>query len=143
MENDTYQKNYILTKLGDLIVVFPNTIIAEILLIESNQFLSLPFYSPSMKGCIHHQGKIVPLVSLSNILKIPMNLKRKLTVILLNEEAKLGIGIGVVVERILGNKSPNDLPPDLFQSLQTENMRLFQVSMIDEKIWQPQRFAQI
>jgi hypothetical protein len=85
----------------------------------------------------------VSLVSLGKILKIPINQKRLLTVVLLNKNAKGEAEVGVIIEKILGNKSKSDLPSDLFQLKEYQNMQLFETSILDDKIWQPQRFAQL
>lgn len=138
--NINHQQNYIITRVGSLNVVFSALIIAEIIIIEAHQILSLPFYQPSIAGCIHYQGKIIPLIALCQMWQIPVNQTRKLSVIRLNENADFLEGVGVIIERILGQKSQSELPPQLFQSLQTQNMRLFQPSLIDTKVWQPQRF---
>lgn len=138
-----HEQNYIVTRVGTLNIVFSGIIISEILIIETSQILALPFYPPSVTGCVHHQGKIIPLVSLNQILQIPFNPTRKLSVIRLNENADSLEGIGIIIEKVLGIKSQSELPTDLFQFLETQNMLLFNPSLIDSKLWQPLRFQQL
>ena len=133
---------FILAKLEHLTLVFPSALVAETFLIERSQILTLPFYDPAILGCVHHTGKIVPLLAVYQFLQIKVGSTREsLTVIRLNGKAEDLAGIGLAVDTIVGRELREQLPPQLFveQSL-AGNMRLFQPEILRVQLWQPQRW---
>lgn len=144
--NQTEQR-FILAQVDKLTIVFPSAMVAEILIVERSQILALPFYEPAVLGCVHNAGQIVPLVSMHPIVRTKAGLtKESLTVVRLADIAGVA-GIGLVVDRILGSKSPEQLPPDVFTnelSVDSANadikMWLFRPEVLSSHFWQPQRY---
>ena len=136
------EKRFLLGALPDLTVVFPSSLIAEIIIIERSKILNLPFYEQTVLGCVHHNGKIIPLISLEDMLQNSKKsrIKERLTVVYLNEKIKKIAGIGLVIERILGSKIASELPQELFaddgDSTQLK-MRLFRADILPSQLWQP------
>ncbi|PZO44462.1 MAG: hypothetical protein DCF19_01535 [Pseudanabaena frigida] len=100
---------YIVTKVGDRSVTFPDVLVSEIMIVERNAILALPFYEIAIMGVIHHQASIMPLL----LLRLVMGEQRaliteSLTVVRLSKVAdelsdtKLS-GVGVVVDRVFGS----------------------------------------
>lgn len=117
-------------------------------MIERAQILALPFYNPAILGVIHQQGQIMPLISLRQIVGVTAMLSTEsLTVIHLGDAAGDLAGIGLVVDRTLGMRSLDQLPPDLFSTgrlADTTNseqkMRLFRPEIFESRLWQPHRW---
>lgn len=147
--NQTEQR-FILAQVDKLTVVFPSAIIAEILIIERSQILALPFYEQAVLGCVHNAGQIVPLISMHPIVRTKAGLtKETLTIVRLANIAEVA-GIGLVVDKILGSKSLEQLPPDVFTnelSLDSANadikMWLFRPEVLSSHFWQPQRYFKL
>ncbi len=141
-------QRFILAGLERLTFVFPSTIVAGISMIERSQILALPFYNPAILGVIHQQGQIVPLISLHQIVGVTAMLSTgSLTVIHLGDAAGNLAGIGLVVDRCLGMRSQDQLPPDLFSpdslpdsTNSEQKMRLFRPEIFDSRLWQPHRW---
>ncbi|HEY9783580.1 MAG TPA: chemotaxis protein CheW [Leptolyngbyaceae cyanobacterium] len=141
-------QRFILAGLERLTFVFPSTIVAGISMIERSQILALPFYNPAVLGVIHQQGQIMPLISLRQIVGVTAMLSTgSLTVIHLSDAAGDLAGIGLVVDRTLGMRSQDQLPPDLFSTDSLPNttnsvqkMRLFRPEIFDSRLWQPHRW---
>lgn len=146
---------FILAKLEHLTLVFPSALVAETFLIERSQILTLPFYDPAVLGCIHHSGKIVPLLAVYQFFQIKAGSTREsLTVIRLNGKAGDSAGIGLAVDTIVGRELREQLPPQLFVQPLAGNMRLFQPEILrgvhratrqphahlGVQLWQPQRW---
>lgn len=104
---------YIVTKVCDRLITFPDTLVAEILIVERNSILVLPFYDPAIVGVVHHQANVMPLLMLKTLLEGARSLvAESLTVIKLSEVANqlgeayskfsLG-GTGVIVDRVIGS----------------------------------------
>ena len=100
---------YIVAKVGDRLVTFPDVLISEIMIVERNAILALPFYEPAIVGVIHHQANVMPLVLLRLIMGEQRSLMTEsLTVIRLSKIANVLSdknldGIGVIVDRVVGS----------------------------------------
>ena len=102
---------FILAKLEHLTLVFPSALVAETFLIERSQILTLPFYDPAILGCVHHTGKIVPLLAVYQFFQLKAGSTREsLTVIRLNGKAGDSAGIGLAVDTIVGRELREQLP---------------------------------
>lgn len=141
------QTRYILARLEDITLVFPSTLVAEILILERSQILALPFYNFAMLGIIHHRGQIMPLISLRQIMGFPLGLKvESFTAIRLGDAAGDLADVGLVVDLTLGMRTSDQLPPDLLSTDQLPNltsepkMRLFQPEMLASHLWEPRRW---
>lgn len=147
-QSEQPQQRFILAKLDLFTFVFPSTIVGGILIIERSQILALPFYNPAILGVIYNQGQIMPVISLRQIVGISaMPATESLTVIHLGDAVDALAGVGLVVDRSLGMRSNEQLPPDLFSTEQVpdssnseQKMRLFRPEMFDSRLWQPQRW---
>ncbi|MBR8829312.1 MAG: chemotaxis protein CheW [Gomphosphaeria aponina SAG 52.96 = DSM 107014] len=130
----TKQQRFILAQLNELTLVFPAEIVEEILIVEREQILNLPFYDPAVMGCVHTAGGIIPLISLHQIFGLKFNKTKKIHIVRLNEKAGK---MGLVVERVIGSQNEEQLPPDLFNS---DKMQLFRPEMINSNLWQPRHW---
>jgi len=137
------EQRFILVRLQQLTFVFPSTIVAEILVIKRSQILALPFYDSAVLGLVHHNGQIVPLVSMRQIVGISASIfGESLTVVRLSNAAGNVAGLGLVVDQALGSSLLDQLPPDLFSTTITEpKMRLFRPEILGSYLWQPQRWS--
>jgi CheW-like domain len=136
-------ERFILALLEPLTVVFSSDLVAEIILLERTQILALPFYPSPVLGCAHHNGQVIPLVQLSKILRLPPKpLLEILTVVRLSGAASPLGGVGLVMDSMLGSKTRDQLPQDLFESSQPLKsvMWLFQPSIFEANLWQPNRW---
>jgi chemotaxis signal transduction protein len=150
LSDDTQQneQRFILAGIGQLKIVFPSSVVADISIIERSQILRLPFYDPRIWGIIHRSGQIMPLVSLRQFFGIPTELMaERLTIMRLNPVMGDLAGVGLIVDTTLGTSSINELPPDLFSSetlaespRSDSKMRLFQPEILGDRLWQPQRW---
>jgi len=138
------QQRYILTQVEQFTFVFPLTLVAEIPILERSQILVMPFYSPVVMGILHHAGNVIPLISLRQLLGIAKGFAaERLTVVQLSTAAAEQAGLGLVVDRTMGMRSHSQLPPDLFDAVQSNsepNLRLFRPEILADCLWQPLRW---
>ncbi|MBW4471617.1 MAG: chemotaxis protein CheW [Stenomitos rutilans HA7619-LM2] len=128
------QERYMLTQVGQQQLVFPTRWVGEIMLVERSQILKLPFYDRSLLGLMHHGGTIVPLLDAHPLILETLGqdarsrtLKESLTVVRLRSTIDGLAGVGIVVDRVIGSVS----------SEQITELRLFQRSDIPNHLWQP------
>jgi chemotaxis signal transduction protein len=148
ISSSSLEERFILVGLNELTFVFPAILITEILIIERSKILNLPFYSQAILGCVHHAGKIIPLVSLRHVVNGSGGVTREnAIVVLLNPMAGELAGVGIVIDKVLGSSFRDRLPPNLFDtdcsfdSTNTDTkIRLFRPETIASQIWQLQRW---
>jgi chemotaxis signal transduction protein len=130
---------FISTAIERCTLVFPAVWVAEILRIDREQILDLPFYDPLLIGIVHHNGAIVPLVAGNRLLNIEQFGQRERAVVVrLNEAAGSVANIGIVVDRAIGTNNRTDLPPDLFTTTATDGaMLMMRPELIPPGLWQP------
>jgi len=105
---------YILAKAGDRTVIFPDVLVSEIIVVDRNAILALPFYDAAIIGVIHHQANIMPLL----LLRLLMGEQRaliteSLTVVRLSKAVnelnqQPMSGVGIVVDRVIGSLTPEE-----------------------------------
>ncbi|MBD1868938.1 chemotaxis protein CheW [Leptolyngbya sp. FACHB-671] len=144
------QDRYILTQVGDQQFAFPSVCVAEILLIERSQILALPFYDAAILGVVHNHGRIVPLVEIQRLFKKTSGLMREtVNVVQLSQETEHLAGIGIVVDQILDNRSPGQLPDDMLSVAASKlsgtvsppvqgSIQLFRPELLSDRLWTPQ-----
>ncbi len=100
---------YILAKVGDRSITFPDVLVSEIIILERNSILALPFYEAAIIGVTHHQASIMPLLLLRLLIGEQRTLiTESLTVVRLSKIAdelsntQLG-GVGIIVDRVAGS----------------------------------------
>lgn len=100
---------YILAKVGDRSVAFPDTLVSEIIIIDRKAIVALPFYETAIIGVMHHQANVMPLLLLRLLMGEQRTLiTESLTVVRLSKAAdnlgnkNLG-GVGVIVDRVIGS----------------------------------------
>jgi chemotaxis signal transduction protein len=105
---------YIVAKVGDRSVTFPDVLISEIIILERNAILALPFYETAIIGVTHHQATVMPLLLLRLLMGEQRTLiTESLTVVRLSKLAdnlsnkNLG-GVGVIVDRVVGSLTINE-----------------------------------
>jgi len=105
---------YIVAKVGDRSVIFPDVLISEIIILERNAILALPFYETAIIGVTHHQATVMPLLLLRLLIGEQRTLiTESLTVVKLSKIAdKLGNknlgGVGIIVDRVVGSLTINE-----------------------------------
>lgn len=139
ISSPSFSGRYILTRTGNLDLAFPSIWVAEIIRVERDRVLSLPFYDPLFFGVVHHQGNIVPLI-LSQLLfekntrgmtefKV---LEETIMFVRLGQLTKKLSGVGLIVERLVGSISQEQFLP--------ERARIFNPKKFPDRVWQPLRW---
>jgi chemotaxis signal transduction protein len=100
---------YIVAKVGDRLVTFPDILVSEIIILDRNAILALPFYEAAIIGITHHQATVMPLL----LLRVLMGEQRtliteSLTVVriskIANELGDKNLGeVGIIVDRVIGS----------------------------------------
>ena len=100
---------YIVAKVGDLSVTFPDVLVSEIIILDRNAILAFPFYETAIIGVTHHQANVMPLLLLRLLIGEQRTLiTESLTVVRLSKIAEdfngqnLS-GVGIVVDRVIGS----------------------------------------
>jgi chemotaxis signal transduction protein len=100
---------YIVAKVGDRLVTFPDVLVSEIIVLDRNAILALPFYETAIIGVTHHQANVMPLLLLRLLMGEQRNLiTESLTVLRLSKitdelNKKNWGGVGVIVDRVIGS----------------------------------------
>jgi hypothetical protein len=119
-------------------LVFPGIWVAEILRIDRSQILELPFYDPLLIGIIDRGGQIIPLIAAAHCLEAQPSLGEKLMVVRLNKaNEKLG-NVGLIVDRLIGTSTRQELPPDLFSTDRAGEVVMMKETLVTPNIWRPQ-----
>ncbi|WAL61902.1 chemotaxis protein CheW [Thermocoleostomius sinensis] len=135
------QYRYLITQIEHQQFAFPLNWVADLILIEQSQILSLPFYGPMLLGVLHYRGEVVPLVvapltPFTDIATVARRLRTKHTVtaVRLNQSVGKLAGIGIVVDRVIERMSsvPASVP-----AIEPPSLRVFQLEDIPASIWQP------
>ena len=95
----------ILTQIGSYRVAFPTVLVAEIVSFERSRLLSLPMYAHQCMGIVHHRGTLMPLYSLRADPAVRESLPETLTAIRLGAEAGKRAGVGIEIDKLLGQVS--------------------------------------
>jgi chemotaxis signal transduction protein len=105
---------YIVVRVGDRLVTFPDVLVSEIMIVDRNAILALPFYEIAIIGVIHHQATITPLLLLRLLLGEQRALiTETLTVVKLSKIAdtlsnrNLG-GVGIIVDKVIGSLTADE-----------------------------------
>jgi chemotaxis signal transduction protein len=98
---------YVLAGLGEKVIAFPDYYVLDVLVVDRNYVMRLPFYSPCVIGVTQHLGKIVPLLSLRHLFLPEQNvlLPGQLPVVRLAKSLPELFGAGLIVDRIMGSRS--------------------------------------
>lgn len=136
-----FQNRYILTQVGHQQIGFPSQWVAEIMLIEQSQILNLPFYDSRLVGVVHHQGNIIPLVTLQFAYSVSQRprIRETLIAIRLSQSVSQLSGVGLIVEKVIGSISQEQLSANEYQATEASNppIEVFQPEKIPPSIWQP------
>lgn len=142
----SFQSRYILTQVGHQQIGFPSQWVAEIMLIEQSQILNLPFYDSMLLGVVHYQGSIIPLVTLQFANPVGQDrviqrqrIQETLTAIRLSQSVKELSGVGLIVDRVIGSISHEQLLANEQKATASSNpqIEVFQPERISQSIWQP------
>ena len=156
---------YILAKVGDRTVTFPDLLVSEIIIIDRSAILALPFYATAIVGVIHHQAQVMPLLLLQLLLEERSALiKESLTVVRLSQLAdslsnQHLSGVGVIVDRVIGSLTTDEYQSSNFLTSSETEVRKTKInqtvantgeteytpieivlSSISSDTWQPQRW---
>jgi hypothetical protein len=136
------EHRFILTQVERLTLVFPATWVAEILRIDRAQILDLPFYDPLMVGIANYNGQITPLIAAARLLEIKnFSLPERLVVVRLNQAAGKLENVGLIVDRAIGSRMREELPPDLFTSEHSGEMVMMRSHLVPTSLWEPQYWS--
>ncbi|MBD2258360.1 chemotaxis protein CheW [Pseudanabaena sp. FACHB-2040] len=125
--------SYFLTQVGSRQLAFPATEIAEVILVDRSQVLSLPFYQPGLLGVVHVQGQLVPLVTLQFLLEGASGVTREVfNAVQLNTSSQLA-GIALVIDQLVGNCTAVQLAQD-------STIEQFNPEIVPAELWQPRRW---
>jgi chemotaxis signal transduction protein len=116
---------YIMTEVRQASLAFPAAWVREVLLVDPSRLLRIPFYHPAILGVVHHQGEVVPLAEIPGSQGGASMQQGFLTVIRLGRLVGSLTGLGIVVDRVMGNVildpesstqifTPADLPTQLW-----------------------------
>jgi len=138
--NTSYGR-YILAGLDRVTLVFGDVLVSEIVVIERSYLLPFPFFASSMLGVVHHQGVVIPLLSLRRALLdknalVPENL----TVVRLSHELPQLAGAGLVVDRVISSILPEQYA-ELAKTSANEYLRLEDLlPRLPSTLWEPYRW---
>ncbi len=139
--SQSFERRYILTQVGHQQIAFPSQWVTEIMLIERSQILNLPFYNSMLLGVVHHQGNIIPLVTLQLVSPVSQRarIQETLTAIRLSQSIRELSGMGLIVDRVIGSISQEQLSANEQNPTEASNppIELFQPERIEQSIWQP------
>jgi chemotaxis signal transduction protein len=119
-------------------LVFPAAWVSEILRIDRSQILELPFYDRALIGIIDRGGQITPLIAAAQCLEVQSSLSEKLIVVRLNKANERLGNVGLIVDRLIGTTTRQELPPDLFTADRAGEMVMMRSTLVALDIWQPQ-----
>jgi chemotaxis signal transduction protein len=133
-------QRFILTQVDDLTLRFSADWVAETLLIERAQIVSLPFYDPAILGCVSVGSQVVPLVSSAQFLGLKTSLVREvLTVVRLGEAAEYLAGVGILVDRMIGSQMGSQVSATFNQDSSRKDIQ-FDLTLLGTELFQPQRW---
>ncbi|MGB3312561.1 MAG: chemotaxis protein CheW [Nodosilinea sp.] len=125
--------SYFLTQVGSRRLAFPAANIAEVILVDRSQVLSLPFYQPGFLGIVHIQGQLVPLVALQFLLEGASGVTREVfNAVQLNASSPLA-GIALAIDQLVGNCTADQLAQD-------STIQPFNSELVPADLWQPRRW---
>ncbi|MDB9525281.1 chemotaxis protein CheW [Oscillatoria sp. CS-180] len=133
LELTSSETQYILTQVGMRRVAFPAESVAGILLAERSHILSLPFYHEAILGVVHHQGQLVALMMLQQLLEDGLGTSREVFNAVQLTASVGAPGLGLIVDQLLGNCSEEQLSND-------GTITLFKSDTLPPELWQPKRW---
>ncbi|NMF60782.1 chemotaxis protein CheW [Pseudanabaena yagii] len=128
---------YILAKAGDRTVTFPDVLVSEIIMVDRNAILALPFYEAEIVGVIHHQATIMPLLLLRLLIGEQRALiTESLTVVRLSKAAnelnqQPMSGVGIVVDRVIGSLTPDEYQSNQYLNSDDQNFDFSDLKSLD------------
>jgi chemotaxis signal transduction protein len=141
--HDSTATRLILTRVADVTLAFPTAWVSEIFQADRKQVLPMPFYSALVLGVLHHNSQVVPLVLGDRLFgNLSAPLKETLTVIQLGRAAGELVGVGIVVEQLLGSKQAHEIESvrsaNGTATVAKDQTIVFNAELIPETLWQPQ-----
>ncbi len=120
---------FILAKVLDQTLAIPAGWVAEILRVDKNKILNLPFYKDLVLGITHHSGRILPLLSTRLLIgKYQVDLRETLTVVRLGSVAGDVVEVGLVVDQVVRSAMQFEIPVEAV---------VFDLQMMQLDLWQP------
>jgi chemotaxis signal transduction protein len=137
-------QRFVLIQVGSIKLIVPAQAVAETLIIERSRLLTIPFYSSAVLGCFHHLGQIVPLFSTHQLLGFSGSMTtERLIVLRLSQQVGHCAGVGLVIDKVLGTKTKEQLEPEFLSVLQASSLnseiQLFRSEMLPDTLFLPQR----
>jgi chemotaxis signal transduction protein len=134
------RSQYLLTQVEHQKIAIASLWIEDVFILDRDQILPIPFYGTPLLGLTHHQGQVVPLLATQFLLADSSQkalMRDQMRVIRLNATTGSLMGIGLVVEQILGYVSPEQL-----QEFRSTILTL-QLEAIPPQIWHPDRWRTV
>ncbi|MBF2000326.1 MAG: chemotaxis protein CheW [Synechococcales cyanobacterium C42_A2020_086] len=139
LEASAWQERYLLSWIGQQRLVIPSQWVSEIIVVERTRILPLPFYDSMLLGVVHHEGQIVPLITLWTQPQFAQAQRLRETLSAVRLGAAVGelAGVGLVVDQINGTLTHAQLT-QLQETSASMPVQLFQPEAISPRIWHPQ-----
>lgn len=140
---ESWRDRVLLARIGDRDWGFPAPWVNEILVINRNQLMPLPFYGATVLGVIHHQGQLLTVADGQRLLLPAMQgqaramLSEQVTVVALGPAAPNIAGVGILVDRVLGSESTQGGGSSDSSEV---TWQMLDPSAIDPQLWQPLRW---
>jgi chemotaxis signal transduction protein len=136
------RSQYLLTQVESQKIAIASRWIEDVFILERDQILPMPFYGTHLLGLTHHQNQVVPLLATQFLVtesgqKSQSLMRDQMRVIRLNEVTGSLMGIGLVVDQILGYVSPEQLQE--FRS----TLLTLQLEAIPPQFWRPNRWGTV
>ncbi len=123
------EHRFIIAKVLDQTLAIPAGWVAEILRVDKNKILNLPFYKDLVLGVTHHSGRVLPLLSTHLLIgKCQVDLRETLTVVRLGSVAGDVVEVGLVVDQVVRSAMQFELPVETV---------FFDLQMMQLDLWQP------
>jgi chemotaxis signal transduction protein len=133
------EHRFILTQLQSSTLVFPATWVTEVLRIDRSHILALPFYDPLLVGIVDRNGQTIPVINTALSLELAhFSIPERVLLVRLNEAAEGLANVGLIVDKLIGNTTRNELPPDLFTLGHAGELVMMKLTLLPNNIWRPQ-----
>ena len=136
LESTSSESQYILAEVGTHRIAFPAELVAGIVLAERSHILSMPFYHEAMLGVVHHQGQLVALMMLQQLLEDSPSPSREVFNAVQLSESTGASGLGLIVDQLLGNCNEDQVSND-------DSISRFQPSLLRPELWRPKRWVSL
>lgn len=127
---------------ADITLVLPAAWVVEVIKVAQSHVLNLPLYQSPLFGVTHHNGKVLPLITVHPLFNANLPTQEVLTVLHLRDSASNIPSMGLIIDRLVGSCSQRDLPAALFAKSGADlsivdGVMRFSLDLLPESLWQP------